>query len=404
MKNVLLISGIYPLPNGNRGTKVCHYFACDWMEMGYNVRAINIDNIYPRFFYLFAKVAQKYIEAKTGAVVYKERDNKVTHYILDGVPVARIPVYKPIPHGAFLKKSIKNAVRTIIEINKDNGFVPDVILGHFTNPQLEILSMLKAAYPMAKTSLVSHGDDDLLKKAYGKRIPLLMKNIDMWGFRSKGILNKFEALFGKVDNPFICYSGIPDIFLQDLKPKSFNKPLHNFIFVGAMIKRKYPEKVLDALCKAYPSSDFTLTYIGEGQFENDIKTQVNNLQLQNQVRMLGRINRNQIIQEYDKSDCMVMISSGEAYGLVYLEAMARGCITIASRNEGIDGVIIDGKNGFLCEAGNADELSRIIERINAMTPEKRADVSKKAMETAAALTDHKAAQLYIEDVIKRMDL
>ena len=402
MKNILLISGIYPLPNGNRGTKVCHYFACDWMEMGYNVRAINIDNIYPRFLYLFAKVAQKYIEAKTGAVVYKDRDNKVSHYILDGVPVTRIPVYKPIPHGAFLKKSIKNAVKTIIDTNRENGFVPDVILGHFPNPQLEILSMLKEEYPNAKTSLVSHGDDDLLKKAYGKRIPSLMKNIDMWGFRSKAILNKFESLFGKVDNPFFCYSGIPDLFLRDIKPKSFEKPIHRYIYVGAMIKRKYPEKVLDALCKAYPATDFSLTYVGGGQLENELKRQVENLHLQNKVRLLGRINREQIIQEYDMADCMVMISSGEAYGLVYLEAMARGCITIASRNEGIDGVIIDGKNGFLCEAGNAVELAEIIKRINLMPPEERLRISEAAIETASGLTDKKAAELYLNDVMKRM--
>ena len=42
-----------------------------------------------------------------------------------------------------------------------------------------------------------------------------------------------------------------------------------------------------------------------------------------------------------------MISQGEAFGLVYLEAMARGCITIASRGEGFDGIIKDGINGFL---------------------------------------------------------
>lgn len=402
MNNILLISGIYPIPNGNRGTKVCHYFARDWVEMGYNVRVIYIDNIYPHILYLFAKLFQKYIEAQTGAVVYKDRDNKVSNYILDGVPVTRVPVYKPIPHGSILKKSIKNAVKTIINTNRQNGFVPDVILGHFPNPQLEILSMLKAEYPFAKTSLVSHGDDDLLKKSYGKRITTLMKNIDMWGFRSKAILNEFEALFGKVDNPFFCYSGIPDLFLQDIKPKTFEKPTHSFIYVGAMIKRKYPEKVLDALCMVYPSSDFSLTYVGKGQLENVLKTQVDNMCLQSHVRLLGRINRDQIIQEYDKAECMVMISKGEAYGLVYLEAMARGCITIASKREGFDGVIVDGLNGFLCESGNADELAAVIRRINALTPTERRRISEKAMETAQSLTDKKAAKLYIEEVIARM--
>ena len=37
-----------------------------------------------------------------------------------------------------------------------------------------------------------------------------------------------------------------------------------------------------------------------------------------------------------------MISELETFGLVYIEAMAAGCITIASRNEGFDGIIKDG--------------------------------------------------------------
>ena len=117
---------------------------------------------------------------------------------------------------------------------------------------------------------------------------------------------------------------------------------------------------------------------------------------------LGRIPREKILEEYDKADCMVMISEGEAYGLVYLEAMARGCITVASRNEGFDGVIVDGENGFLCEAGNAQELASIIKRIKTLTPEKRQLVSENAINTAKRLTDENAARLYIENVKARM--
>ena len=96
---------------------------------------------------------------------------------------------------------------------------------------------------------------------------------------------------------------------------------------------------------------------------------------------------------------MVMISRWEAYGLVYLEAMARGCITIASRNEGFDGVIRDGENGFLCKAGDANELASIIQRINALTPAERQHISDNAIATAQSLTDVKAAKRYIEDLI-----
>ena len=93
-----------------------------------------------------------------------------------------------------------------------------------------------------------------------------------------------------------------------------------------------------------------------------------------------------------------MISKNEAFGLVYLEAMAAGCITIASRNEGFDGVIKDGVNGFLCEAGNIKELSEIINKINALSIEEKKEISINAMNTARSLTNRKAAKKYLSSL------
>lgn len=99
---------------------------------------------------------------------------------------------------------------------------------------------------------------------------------------------------------------------------------------------------------------------------------------------------------------MIMISKGEAFGLVYLEAMSRGCITIASRCEGFDGVIVDGENGFLCEAGNGKELSEIIRRINSLSSAQKQTISDNAIRTAQNLTDSIAAKLYIDHVINSL--
>ena len=90
-----------------------------------------------------------------------------------------------------------------------------------------------------------------------------------------------------------------------------------------------------------------------------------------------------------------MISKGEAFGLVYLEAMARGCITIGSKNEGIDGVIEHGVNGFLCEAGSVECLTKLILHINTLSSSQKLEISKNAMKTAKGLTDNMAAQKYI---------
>lgn len=402
MHKILLLSTIYPLPSkDNKGTSVCHFFTREWVKMGYDVRVIHFQAVFPLPFYWLARMNRKLIAAKTGAVVYTQRD-KGEIYESEGVKINRIPLFKPIPHGGYSKKTIKRAIEQIVAWNKEGCFEPDVIVGHFPNPQIEVVGRLKMYYPKAATAIVMHGDTNIMHKVYNKHLEELMPKIDMWGFRSQSVVREFEARFGNVENPFFCYSGIPEKYITAENVHRFEKLLQRFVFVGEMIERKYPEKVLEALQEVYPEKDFSMTYVGDGQQLVTIRQEVGQKGLQEQVHILGRIPRDKIVEEYDKADCMVMISRGEAYGLVYLEAMARGCITIASRNEGFDGVIVDGENGFLCKAGDAQELALIIKHINDMTPEERQRISDNAIETAKCLTDDKVAKMYIDNVIARL--
>lgn len=403
MKSILLISTIYPRPEGNIGTHVCHFFTREWLRMGYDVKAVHIQAIYPRFFYLFAKLAQKKITAKTSAVVYTQREKQITHYEMDNVPICRIPVFKPIPHGPFAKRSIIDAIKIIVEDNQITGFEPDIIIGHFPNPQLELLYKLKQSYPKSKTCEVLHLPEEIdqLKSVYGKKLSLYLDSVDVWGFRFKHLRELFSEKYGKPENSFICYSGIPDSYLLK-ESRAVREKVSEFVFVGEMIERKYPTKVLDALLHAYSNKDFHVSFIGDGDLKQSIQERVKRENLDGCVSVLGRIPRDNIKEKYDDADCFIMISKGEAFGLVYLEAMARGCITIASRNEGFDGVIIDGENGFLCDAGNADELTQIIIRIKNLPKTERQRISDRAFQTANRLTDEKAAKLYIDDVISKV--
>lgn len=403
MAKILLISTIYPRPEGNIGTRVCHYFTKEWVKIGNDVQAVHIQAVYPRCFYWFARLAQKKIVAKASAVVYTKRDNQIENYVMDNVPICRIPVYKPIPHGAFSKKAIKRAVTTIVDNNKKAGFEPNIIIGHFPNPQLELLYDLKQIYPKAKSCEVLHLPDELdqLEGVYGKNLHLYMDNVDVWGFRFRYLKELFDNKYGQAKSSFICYSGVPESYIRE-DGRSLKSEFNKFIFVGEMIERKYPTIIIDALLEAYPQQDFHINFIGEGELKKKIKNRVMEEHIEHCVSVLGKIPRDKIKEKYDKADCFIMISKGEAFGLVYLEAMARGCITIASRNEGFDGVIKNGENGFLCEAGNAIELADIIRRIRSLSISERQRISNNAIETAKRLTDEKAAKLYIEEVISNI--
>lgn len=399
MHNILLLSTIYPLPSkDNKGTWVCHYFTREWVKMGYNVRVIHFQTVYPFPFYWIARLNRKKIAARTGAVVYTEKDKGGT-YQMDGVPIKRIPLFKPIPHGGYWHRTIIKSVKDIKTWLAGEGFVPDVIIGHFPNPQIEVVNLLHDIYPQSKTCIVMHGEIQIAKKVYGDNLLPLAEKIDVWGFRNPAVQKGFEKSVMKVGKSFMCYSGIPEDYITTNNTHHFNNPIPHVVYVGEMIERKFPLEVMGALEKAYPDGDYQLTYVGDGSLIEKIKERVNSGTVKGKVEVLGKIPRDSIKVQYDNADIMVMISKWEAYGLVYLEAMARGCITIASRNEGFDGIIVDGENGFLCKAGDADELASIYQRFNAMSVEEKLQMSQRAIVTAQTLTDIKAAKSYIEDVV-----
>lgn len=399
MKKILLLTSIYPHNINNKGTKVCHYFASEWVNLGYSVRVIHFQSVFPKLLYLLVKMCPAWIASRTGAVIYTSQD-KGADFVKDGVKVSRIPVKKLLPHGRFLSISLNRAFDKVLQLLNSEQFVPDYIVAHFTNPQLEMISKLKSYYPNASSCLVFHTEADIsqLRKVYGKKFKHYISSVDVLGFRYKFLKTQFENIYGP-QNSFICYSGIPQNYLSDMTYRSFEKPLSRFIFVGELIERKFPIKIMDALYAVYPKKNFHLNYVGAGQQQMLINKRIEQLGLHNSISIIGKVPRNEIISYYDASECFIMISKGEAYGLVYLEAMARGCITIASKREGFDGVIVDGVNGFLCESGDSTQLSNIIERINSMSQGERIQISKNARETAMRLTDTLAAKYYIENVI-----
>jgi glycosyltransferase involved in cell wall biosynthesis len=70
---------------------------------------------------------------------------------------------------------------------------------------------------------------------------------------------------------------------------------------------------------------------------------------------------------------------------VYIEAMAAGCVTIGSRDEGIADVIRDGENGFLVTAGSVEETrNRLLSVLQA--PEKWEKMRNQAKIRAREMT------------------
>lgn len=390
---ILLLTSNYPADDIPKVlTSVIHSFTKEWVKLGHDVIVIHNQTSFPKIVYPVLKFLKKILENITGYffVLHKLQER---HYVLDGVQVYRCNMLKMLPRLPFLESSYQKQIVTIRNILNHENFVPDVIIGHWISPQLRLVSDLSKFYSNAKTALVIHEELPIIQRDYKNRGLEYLKNIEVIGFRSQQIKYVFEQKYDiGHKNSFICYSGIPDFFISK-KEHAINLPLQTYTFIGTLILRKHPEALLKAVTGF--QNKISINYIGNGPLEQKLIDLSRELNLSDSTHFLGRIPRSQVNSVLADTDCFIMISSKETFGLVYLEAMANGCITIASKNEGADGIIVDGKNGFLCEAGNDSQLREILSYINNADKETISKISQAARQTAQDMTDKKVAINYL---------
>lgn len=399
MKKILLITNIYPNNDPEyAGTKVCHTFALEWQKMGYNIRVVHFDSLFPRPYYWVGKLFKERIQAKTGTVAYTKTPHHPQHYTVDEIPVIFVPLKKYIPHKAPSEERIKKAFYYIVDVLSQDNFIPDVVTAHFTMPQLQFLPLFKNQYPYIKTCMVMHGNSNELLIYYPKKYMKLMQSVDVWGFRSQAFKNDFDKVFGEHRREFICYSGIPEEYVC-LERKECSLNNNRFVFVGSLYKLKNVDVTIKALNQALGDRNYTFDIVGDGAEYGNLQKLVNDLDIQKKIVFHGRTSRGDAQNVLKDADCFVMVSSREAFGLVYVEAMAKGLIVVGTKGQGIDGVIKNGKNGFLCESNNVDELAKVITTISQMSLEDRQLMSDLSIKTAKKLTDRKVAEHYINSII-----
>lgn len=400
--NILLITQEYPADDLEKEfTPVVHFFAKEWVALGYTVVVLNLPTNFPIPFYWGAKLVRRRLESRLGINIRTYKLSK-REYNMDGVRVLRYPLKKLKPHGRFSNLELNKSLEKSVAFCEKNGFQPDVIIGHWTNPTVDMMFRLKEYYKVP-CALVMHDDGFDFRDIYKGEIDKIFSEIDCWGFRSFPIRRSFEKQFGVQQKSFMCLSGVPNKYIKSQTERVFNR-INRFLFVGLLLKRKHPLELVIALDRS-KIKDFTLDIVGQGDEANTIKQYINeHPELNKKVNLCGRIPRDEVSQKMQQADVFCMISKAETYGLVYIEAMAAGCITIASRNEGFDGIIEDGVNGFLCGAGDVEELTVLLDKINGMKPEELAVISENAIATARNMTDKKVAEAYIHDIEKLLGL
>ena len=127
----------------------------------------------------------------------------------------------------------------------------------------------------------------------------------------------------------------------------------------------YPRKDVATLLAAMPRlpGEAVLRVVGTGPELPRLQRQARELRLGRRVEFLGHVAFDHLAQEYRRADVFCLPSRQEAFGIVYLEAMAAGRPIVAARAAAVPEVVPDGVCGILVPPGRPDELAQALDRL-----------------------------------------
>jgi glycosyltransferase involved in cell wall biosynthesis len=118
-------------------------------------------------------------------------------------------------------------------------------------------------------------------------------------------------------------------------------------------------------------ADVQLVAVGEGSDLPRLQSLARDSGVSDRVHFLPFMTHEQLPSAYDHCELFAMPSRGEGFGLVFIEAMARGKPVIGGAHGGTPEIIDDGVNGYVVPYGDVTQLADRLNRLLASEPLRR---------------------------------
>lgn len=267
-------------------------------------------------------------------------------------------IYLGLESTYYLFPAIKKLKKLIEQ------FQPDVVHSHMVHANI-FARLCRLNIPMKKLICTAHSTNE------GGTLRMLLYRLtnnlaDVNSNVSNEATARFIAKNAFSNNAITTYNGI-DLtkFVFQKKSTLHSSKKLQLISVGRLNDAKDYPNLLHALTILIKTTtiDFQLKIVGDGSEEHNILDLIQQLQLEQHVHLLGR--RDDIASLLYQSDLYILSSKYEGLPTVLLEAMACGCLVVATDCGGVKEVM--GGTGILIPPNNSEALANAIISASQMT-------------------------------------
>ena len=134
--------------------------------------------------------------------------------------------------------------------------------------------------------------------------------------------------------------------IAEIQRETLDKTEINLIIVSRLVIQKNIDLIIEAL-KILNNVNLKLNIIGEGNEISKLEKTINDLNLHNQVKLLGKIDNNEISKFLSNSDIFIQASDYEGLPHSVLEAINYEVPILSTEAGGCKDLLNDGERGFI---------------------------------------------------------
>lgn len=247
---------------------------------------------------------------------------------------------------------------------------PDLVLSYTLKPAL-LSPIICRILKIPSISILTGLGSGFLQLNKGKAVVFKIINFLLYFANAIVVLNKYDRdyLFRHVgirlNKIFVLPGeGVDTDFFQYNEPS--HSPEFNFLFIGRLIKDKGIYELLGAseILNGKYSNSFCVTIVGLPDYGNPTTISYLNVEQIKKTPYIRYVEHTDNIERYImQSDVFILPSYREGLSMSLLESCSIGRPAIVTNVPGLNDLVEDNVNGFLCPSGSTILLFESMEKI-----------------------------------------
>lgn len=290
--------------------------------------------------------------------------------IEDNLRTYRYKDYNYLPKTPLMFKLFNRRMDKLYqEIVKKEGKV-DIIHAHSAFWGGIAASYVSKKYniPLVLTEHSSLKHAKYTKESYKKYIFEAYENADYLIAVGNGLKKELQEY---VDRPIEVINNMVDLKLfyidKNIKDKDKDKNSKisdefKFFSCAFLEDGKGMECLITAFTEAFRNEKVTLRIGGDGSIKLSLQKLIEELNMENQIKLLGALSRKEVSKEMRVCDTFALASEHETFGVVYIEALACGKPVIGADNGGAEDIIRE-DNGIIAKKKSVEDLTKALKKM-----------------------------------------